>query len=209
MPYKDKEREREHGKGYRHKNKKRIAKQKKEYYQKNKERIAEQAKEYRQKNREKILARKKEYNKKNKEKRKEYYKKTRERDKEKKREYREKHKKRIAEKYKEYKKSHRKAQNIKGAILGNARRLVFRDPEYRKHFEKLFEPWMNWGNYGSGKGKWCIDHIKPRSCYADKILKHPERRKELIAEANRKENLRPMCFIKNSEDNHSNWRGDE
>lgn len=29
----------------------------------------------------------------------------------------------------------------------------------RAHLESQFENWMNWENYGSGRGKWCIDHI--------------------------------------------------
>ena len=29
----------------------------------------------------------------------------------------------------------------------------------RAHLESQFEDWMNWKNYGSGRGKWCIDHI--------------------------------------------------
>jgi hypothetical protein len=29
------------------------------------------------------------------------------------------------------------------------------------HLESLFTEGMNWGNYGHGKDKWCIDHKKP------------------------------------------------
>ena len=67
---------------------------------------------------------------------------------------------------------------------------------------------MTWNNYGKGEGKWCIDHINPRIYYANEIKKHPERREELIAEANRKENLRPVCYIKNSKDGYRHWRID-
>lgn len=31
-----------------------------------------------------------------------------------------------------------------------------------KHLEQLFDPKMNWGNYGS---YWCIDHVKPKSLF--------------------------------------------
>ena len=34
-------------------------------------------------------------------------------------------------------------------------------PTARAHLEAQFEEWMTWENYGSGKGKWCIDHIIP------------------------------------------------
>jgi len=33
------------------------------------------------------------------------------------------------------------------------------------HLERQFEPWMNWDNCGKGKGKWNIDHIKPKSLF--------------------------------------------
>ena len=29
----------------------------------------------------------------------------------------------------------------------------------RAHLESQFKDWMNWDNYGRGRGKWCIDHI--------------------------------------------------
>ncbi len=32
--------------------------------------------------------------------------------------------------------------------------------ELRLHLEKQFQPGMNWNNYGNGKDKWSIDHIK-------------------------------------------------
>src|ERR1035437_6964812 len=33
--------------------------------------------------------------------------------------------------------------------------------EFRLHIEGQFEPWMNWDNYGQGRGKWSLDHIVP------------------------------------------------
>lgn len=37
-----------------------------------------------------------------------------------------------------------------------------------KHLESLFEPWMNWNNWGKikkGEKRWNIDHIKPQSLF--------------------------------------------
>lgn len=33
--------------------------------------------------------------------------------------------------------------------------------ELRAYLESLWEPWMNWNNYGNRPGCWVIDHIKP------------------------------------------------
>lgn len=33
--------------------------------------------------------------------------------------------------------------------------------EFRLYIQSLWEPWMNWDNYGKGPGKWNIDHINP------------------------------------------------
>lgn len=33
--------------------------------------------------------------------------------------------------------------------------------ELKAHIERQFEPWMNWGLYGLGEGKFVIDHIRP------------------------------------------------
>ena len=37
-----------------------------------------------------------------------------------------------------------------------------------KHLESLFEPWMNWNNWGiinKDRRTWNIDHIKPKSLF--------------------------------------------
>lgn len=37
--------------------------------------------------------------------------------------------------------------------------------EFRRHIESQFEPWMNWGNRGTKRGCWQIDHIKSRKLF--------------------------------------------
>jgi 5-methylcytosine-specific restriction endonuclease McrA len=34
-----------------------------------------------------------------------------------------------------------------------------------RYIEALWEPWMNWSNYGNRKGQWSIDHIIPLSAF--------------------------------------------
>ena len=41
------------------------------------------------------------------------------------------------------------------------------------HLESLFEPWMNWENYG----KWHIDHKRPKSWFKYKDAEDPEFKK--------------------------------
>ena len=46
------------------------------------------------------------------------------------------------------------------AYISTIHKLIGCDvPTARAHLEAQFEDWMNWNNYGRGKGKWCIDHI--------------------------------------------------
>lgn len=66
-------------------------------------------------------------------------------------------------------------------------------PTARSHLEAQFESWMNWENYGCGKGKWCIDHIirvKSKDIFDEKEVKR----------IFHYTNMRPLCFIKNCED---------
>ena len=63
----------------------------------------------------------------------------------------------------------------------------------RKHLEAQFEPWMTWDNYGSGRGKWTIDHIERVSSID--IFDEEE-----VKRIFHYKNMRPLCFIKNSED---------
>ena len=66
-------------------------------------------------------------------------------------------------------------------------------PEARDHLESQFEPWMSWDNYGSGKGKWCIDHIIRVSSID--IFDEDE-----VKRIFHYKNMRPLCFVKNSAD---------
>lgn len=66
-----------------------------------------------------------------------------------------------------------------------------------KHLENLFEPWMNWNNYGiyeEGKLKWHIDHIRPKSLFHYETAEDSE-----FKECWALENLQPMEAIKNME----------
>lgn len=38
--------------------------------------------------------------------------------------------------------------------------LGYTPAELRAHLESMFEPWMNWSNWGVGTGKWQVDHIR-------------------------------------------------
>ena len=67
-------------------------------------------------------------------------------------------------------------------------------PTARAHLEAQFEPWMTWENYGNGKGKWTIDHIKRISSID--IFDEDE-----VKRIFHYYNMRPLCFIKNCEDN--------
>ena len=60
--------------------------------------------------------------------------------------------------------------------------------EFKNHLEGLFEPWMNWSNYGLYNGElnygWDIDHIIPR-CSG--------KSEEDLIRLNHYTNLQPLC----------------
>jgi hypothetical protein len=60
----------------------------------------------------------------------------------------------------------------------------------RVHLESLFEPWMNWDNYGFGEGKWIVDHHMPCASFD---LSDPEQQRLCFHYSN----LRPLCWEKN------------
>jgi hypothetical protein len=74
--------------------------------------------------------------------------------------------------------------------------LSYTTKELKDHLESLFEPWMNWDNYGgrndSEEMTWHIDHIIPHSKFQYKSLDDP-----LFKECWALSNLRPLEKIKN------------
>lgn len=68
--------------------------------------------------------------------------------------------------------------------------LSYSPLELREHIESLWEPWMNWDNYGrfsSEKRTWQIDHIIPCAALPFDSLDHPNFQKCWALE-----NLRPL-----------------
>lgn len=61
-----------------------------------------------------------------------------------------------------------------------------------KHLESLFQPWINWQNYGNKAGYWTIDHIKPDSSFHYTSVENEEFQKCWALS-----NLQPMEFIEN------------
>jgi hypothetical protein len=97
--------------------------------------------------------------------------------------YKKRHK---SHKYKEYKKRYEKERRIKDycyrlyyGVSNGIYNSLKKNKKGRKweslvgytlndlmiHLEKQFKPWMSWENWGKGKGKWNIDHIKPKSLF--------------------------------------------
>jgi uncharacterized Zn finger protein (UPF0148 family) len=70
--------------------------------------------------------------------------------------------------------------------------LPYTVDELIRHLENLFEPWMNWDNWGIGKGKWNIDHKKPDSLFNYKSVEDKEFQKCWALN-----NLQPMDAIEN------------
>lgn len=81
--------------------------------------------------------------------------------------------------------------------------LPYTIKELKLHLESLFEPWMNWNNWGvynskiwddnnSSTWKWQIDHIAPHSTFNYDSMEHPEFKKCWALE-----NLRPYSAKQN------------
>lgn len=66
--------------------------------------------------------------------------------------------------------------------------------DFKKYIESMFEPWMNWENYGKSIGKynetWQLDHIIPLNT-AQTV--------EDVYKLNHYSNLRPLCSRLNGE----------
>lgn len=141
----------------------------KAYYQKNKEKRKLYTKEYERKNKEKIAKRKRDYFLNNKEERNKYL-----------RDYRKRRRaKDICFKINEnFSRSIRQAlQGLKNGYHWES--LVdYTLDDLINHLESLWEPWMNWNNYGVYKvnepKRWQIDHIIPKSWFNYTSPEDPE-----------------------------------
>jgi len=141
----------------------------------------------------------------------EYYLKNKEKTLKKKKEYREKNKKKLQEKKNLYRKKQKeinplyKLSNSLRRNINNAfKRYKFSKnlntekivgctfEEFKQYIESLWQPWMNWDNYGLYNGEpnygWDIDHIIPLSTAIteDDIMK-----------LNHYTNLQPLCSYTN------------
>lgn len=78
------------------------------------------------------------------------------------------------------------------------RELVGYDlPTLMRHLEKQFKPGMTWENYGTGKGKWSIDHKIPVSAFNFEKYSDID-----FGRCWALKNLRPMWSIDNSAKNN-------
>ncbi len=89
------------------------------------------------------------------------------------------------------KQSFRSKNFVKGTKTEEILGISF--PEFQKHLESIFEPWMNWGNRGGSppKGineKWEVDHVIPISSAktVDDVIR-----------LNHYSNLQPLCSYTN------------
>lgn len=94
---------------------------------------------------------------------------------------------------------------FEGVKRGTTLELMGCTQQYlRAHLESQFKQGMNWGNSGTGKGKWHIDHITP--CSAFDMTNRDEQRRCFHWT-----NLRPMWskanIRKSSKLNHANNQG--
>ena len=64
-------------------------------------------------------------------------------------------------------------------------------PQYRAYIESLWKEGMSWDNYGHGEGKWCIDHIIPKTQFDLTDL-------EQYRKCSHYTNTQPMWFVNNS-----------
>lgn len=80
-------------------------------------------------------------------------------------------------------------QNIKKSHRTFAM-LGYTPAQLKAHLESLFEPWMNWDNYG--KGGWHIDHRKPQCLFVFSSVEDAA-----FKECWALSNLRPLAEITN------------
>ncbi len=158
-----------------------------------------------------LKQRKKEYDKKY---HKIYYEKNKQESQERARNWKEKNRKRIQSYNLEYKKTHKLQQNLyqknrlktdiqfklsvclrmrisqaikAGSAIEDLGCTII---EFKNYIENQFIEGMTWNNWGNGKNKWNIDHIKPLS-------KFDLSNREQFLEACNYKNLRPLWWIDN------------
>ena len=202
-------------------NKEKIVELVKIYTEENKELVKQKHKEYRENNKELIKIRDKNHHDTKFDQRKIDYQLNKELVKQKNKEYRENNKelikqKRIANKEKNYllKKERLKTDPLfklrcrvsniiyKSLKLKGFKKLTRSEVilgcsniEFKQHIESLWEPWMNWDNYGNWNGiptelntAWDIDHIIPSSTAITE---------EDVIRLNHYTNLQPLCSYHN------------
>lgn len=195
------------------------------YYKSNKDQILKKCKEYRINNIEKVKEAHKRYYHKHKKEFLEYARRWAKNNVDKKRESNKKWAKNNLNKRREKKRKWQKEQrknNIEFRIKGNISIKIWAElkkvlldkngksswsflpytiDDLIKHLESMFEPWMNWQNYGNKRGYWNIDHILPQSSFhfknEDGTINEEEIRKCWALE-----NLQPMEFITNCRKNN-------
>lgn len=189
---------------------------KREYYQANRTKIREEQAKYRIKNKEKINSTNREYYKKNKEilkiKQKQYHQKNKKHIYEKSVKYKLKNKEKLNAKRREWYKEKTK-KDMKYKLSRNYRSIVrsyclkqstrkkgktfdllgCSGLEFKLYLENLWEPWMNWENYGVHKAnekRWQIDHIIPVSHFDLNDIDQAKK-------AFNYKNCRPLCSKQN------------
>jgi hypothetical protein len=195
-------------------NKDKINDQKKAYYEANKDKIKEQTKVYYEANKEqtkayydankdKIKEQTKEYKEQNKDKIKKHNATYRENNKDKINEYKRQYNKNRELSDPLFKLKHNIRSNISQSIKKSGFKKISKTEqilnctfdEFRIHLESLWQPWMNWDNYGNPidgilelNKTWDIDHKIPTSTATNEI--------ELL-QLNHYTNLQPLCSYYN------------
>jgi hypothetical protein len=205
-------------KAYAKANKEKIAEYQKKYREENKDVSSEYIEKYREENKDKIKNQRKTQYETNKDERKlidsEYRKNNKDKISLTNKKYREANKEKIAIYKKEYEKNRlltdttfKLKKHIGSLIRNSIKQKGFKKltrseqilgctyDEFRTHLESLWQPWMNWENYGNPidgvyeiNKTWDIDHIIPTSTAKDEI--------ELLQLHNYR-NLQPLCSYNN------------
>ena len=194
-----------YSKQYRKNNKEKISIKKKQWYENNKEKIAIKGKQQRKNNKEEISIKRKQY---------------RENNKEKIKQWKQSPAGRLSCKKTQIKRystlkgrlGQRMGINICNSLkrAGSSKNgchwetiVGYTVDKLKQHLGSLFTEGMNWGNYGYGKDKWCIDHKKPIASFDYDNPSHLNFKKCWALR-----NLQPMWCSENfSKGAKLNWRG--